>query len=276
MKFIIILLSAFVLLVPANIHAVSSMVQPYRLVDGQTAGVLPRGYFNAGIDVYAARGGYGSGLLFGTHVGLTNRLTLGLTYGGEGLIGYSKNVRWNHYPGMAVKYRLFEEKFLTPALTLGFDNQGHGGPVSAGEFGYDGYLYKSPGLFVAVSKNYLMLKVIQIGFHGTANYSFEEVDGVAWPNVLGGIDIGLNDELMFVVEYDFALDDVTGRGKTAYGLPWYGFLNMGLRWAFTPNFHIQFDVRDILENKTRVHPLTGERTPTGWNRALKIMYISKF
>jgi len=56
-------------------------------------------------------------------------------------------------------------------------------------------------------------------------------------------------------------------------------LNMGLRWAFTENFLIEFDVADILENKTRRAPVPtrpNRRVPIGWSRELKVAYISRF
>jgi hypothetical protein len=262
----------------------SGTVLPYRLVNAHTAGVLPEGFFDIDFRIYASRGGYGTGLITGAHVGITKRLSIGLSYGGEGIVGYSDRVRWNDLPGVMLKYRLFEEKFVTPALVLGFDNQGYGGPAGAAEYGYDGYIYKSPGFFVSLSKSYIMLNTAQIGFHGTVNYSLEGMDDVSWPSAAGGIDIGINDELLFFAEYDFALNDITGAGnKKHYWHPHKGFLNLGIRWAFTENFHIEFDAIDILENKTRrvprptvADPQNHERVAIGWGRELKVAYISKF
>jgi hypothetical protein len=281
-----------VVLSAALVFAMFSLLhaEPYRLVNTHTAGILPKASFDVDFRIYAPPSppsleGHGSGLLTGAHVGLTNRLNIGLAYGGEGIIGYSDRVWWNKLPGVLVKYRLFEEKFLTPALAVGFDNQGYGGQVREEMYGYDGYVYKSPGFFVALSKNYLMLKHVQIGFHGTVNYSLEEVEDVVWPNLVGGIDIGINEELTFVAEYDFAFDDITGpKNDKYYGLPHRGFLNIGLRWAFTENFIIEFDCVDIFENKTRgILLLPGvnngepvDRRPIKWNRELKVAYISRF
>jgi opacity protein-like surface antigen len=280
----IILCTVLLTALMAQTHA-ADLTQPYRLISGHTAGVLPKSAISAEIDVYAARGGYGSGLITGIHVGITNRFMLGLSYGGEGLIGFGNRVRWNAYPGVMVKYRLLDEKFVTPALTVGFDNQGYGGPTGTGQFYYTGYIYKSPGFFAAASKNYIMLNTLQIGFHGMANYSLE---GDPWPNLLAGIDLGINSELSIIAEYDFALNDITGRDnvKNNRALPHRGFLNVGLRWAFTENFHLQFHAKDIFENKiySNVSAITipGSEAemmthrPLGWSRELKVIYISKF
>ena len=265
-----------------RIHA-ADVTQPYMLIGGHTAGVLPRSYFDLDLRIYAADGGYGTGLITGVRVGITDRLMIGLGYGGEGIIGRGDHVRWYPYPGVMAKYRIFDETVASPGIAIGFDNQGYGGPAGEGEYGYNGYVYKSPGFFVALSKNYLMLNTVQIGFHGTANYSLEDHKNVTWPNALGGLDIGINDELALIFEYDFALNDVSGRGERHYALPHRGFLNIGLRWAFTPNFHLEFDFRDIMENKTRITRVwslesgwTEERVPIGWSRELKVVYITKF
>ena len=262
------------------VHA--QMAQPYRLVDGHTAGVLGKGFYDVDFRIYTSGDRFsGTGLISGFSVGVTPRLSLGLSYGGEGLIGYSDDVRWNTFPGIMLKYRLFEEKYVSPALSIGFDNQGYGGPASRPLFGYNGYVFKSPGFFLAISKNYLMFGAVQIGFHIDANYSLEEREKVKWPNAMTGLDIGINDELAVLAEYDLALNDKSGDEykKNIYGNPFRGYLNIGLRWAFTPNFHLEFDVKDIFEHKTRLEGTSAEpnrRVPIGWSRELKVLYLANF
>ena len=269
---------AFVLAMFSLLYA-SDQFQPYRMINTHTAGVLSRASFDVDFLVYASPDWYGSGLLPGVHVGLSDRFNIGISYGGEGIIGYSNRVRWNALPGILIKYRLLEEGVASPALAIGFDNQGYGGSAGKAVYGYDGYVYKSPGFFAAFSKNYLMFTSIQIGFHGTLNYSIEGVDEVVgaddvrWANLAVGADIGINDEIAFFFEYDFAFNDVTGANndKHIYALPHKGFFNIGLRWVFTENFYIEFDMLDIFENKTRL-----DGAPIGWGRELKVAYVSKF
>jgi len=262
----------------------TNMIQPYKLVSAPTAEILPRSYLDVEINFYASRGVYGTGLIAGVHVGLTDRLMFGLAYGGEGLIGTSDNVYW--YPprnlGGMVKYRLFEEGAVPPAITIGFDNQGYGGPASTGEYGYDGYIFKAPGFFLAASKSYMMMNAVQVGFHGVLNYSIEGVDDTGWwPNLTAGMDIVINEELSIIAEYDMALNDISGSEKNSKRIanPLNGYFNIGLRWAFTENFHLQFDIRDIFENKTRLAPIPADlenRSPIGWSREMKVIYITKF
>ena len=270
----------FVFAMFSLIHA-SDLFQPYRMVNAHTAGVLPKASFDVDFHVYSSPDWPG-GLLTGAHVGLSDRFNIGLAYGGDGIIGYSPRVRWNNLPGVLIKYRILEEGISAPALAVGFDNQGYGGMADVFRYGYDGYVYKSPGFFAAISKNYLMLKAIQIGFHGTINYSLEEADEVKWVNLALGSDIGINNDIAFFFEYDFAFNDVTGadNDKRFYALPHKGFFNVGLRWVFTENFYIEFDMLDLFENKTRrIYDPIRQRwimEPVGWGRELKVAYISKF
>ena len=279
------LICAFFVTVTATAYA--EMMPPYTLVDGHTAGVLPRGHFDLKFDVYASRAP-GSGLITSARFGVSNRFNLGLSYGGDGLIGYRDYVEWNGMPGVFLKYRLFEETHALPAFAVGFDNQGYGGWT--GGIGYDGYMYKAPGFFVAASKNFIMMNTVQVGFHGVVNYSvFERTDGPDWKadwlNFLVGLDIGINEELIFILEYNMATDDFTGSGdllSRAHYNPFHGFLNLGIRWAFSKNFQIEFNVKDVFENKVYAVPvpidgeLTWQGRPFGWNRGLKVTYITKF
>jgi hypothetical protein len=262
-------LALFVLSVSAQ-----EMIQPRRLVEAPTAGVLPRGYFDFACLIYpSGEPSIGAGLNLGINVGITNRLMFGLSYGGEGLVGRGRNVRFNSAPGFIVKYRIFEESVGGPGLALGYDHQGYGGSADSVTYDYIGNIYKSPGFFLALSKNYLLLKKIQFGMHLSANYSMEDFKEVKWPNATAGVDFGVNEELGIAVEYDFGLDikDPVPGKPDRYGRPLEGYLNLGLRWAFSENFYIEFDAKDVLENRKRKNGST-----VGWGRELKLVYISNF
>ena len=74
------------------------------------------------------------------------RLSIGLSFGGEGIIGDGK-VDWYPRVEAAVRYRFIEESTALPALTLGYETQGYG------RFAGDRYQVKSKGVFFALSKN---------------------------------------------------------------------------------------------------------------------------
>lgn len=246
------------------------MIQPRRLIDAHTAGILPRAHFDFETRIYPSGEDdiSGCGLLMSITVGITDRLTIGVSYGGDGIVGRGR-VRGNPYPGALIKYRLFEETNFIPGVAIGYDHQGYGGiePVN-----YTGYVYKSQGLFCALSKNYLIFKKIQLGLHGAINFTWEDIKNVKWPNCYVGMDIGLNEELAVAFEYDCALNQ-KDRGTGHYTNPLKGIFNIGIRWAFMPSFYIEFDAKDIFLQKLADY-VTEERM--GWSRELKIVYVTSF
>lgn len=250
------------------------MIQPRRLVNAPTAGVLERGSFDFECRIYPGSDNTrGAGVNLGISVGVTNRLMIGLSYGGEGIVGRGKDVNFDRSPGFLVKYRIFEEAIHFPGVALGYDHQGYGGSTDTSGFEYKGNIYKSPGFFLALSKNYLLFTKIQFGIHGALTYSMEDLNKVTWPNFLAGIDFGVNEELALVVEYDFGFNikDQRSSGHAVYANPSEGYLNLGLRWAFAENFYIEFDARDVLENRKR-----KDGSTVSWGRELKLVYVSHF
>jgi hypothetical protein len=245
-----------------------------RLIDTHTAGVLSRGSYEFDCSIYPAGDpDLGTGINLGLGVGVTNRLMIGLSYGGEGFVGRGRNAKGNPMPGFLVKYRIFEENYFFPGIVLGYDHQGHGGVSDTSQFDYRGYIYKSPGFFLAGSKNYLLFTKLQFGIHGALSFSMEEVKTVKWPNFDAGIDLGINDELSFVLEYNLGLntrDPVEGK-PNYYARFSQGYMNVGLKWAFSENFFIEFDARDVLENRKKKNGST-----VGWSRELKVVYINHF
>jgi hypothetical protein len=255
-----------------TLHA--EMIQPRKLVDAHTAGILGKGQYDIECRFYAAGDTtLGAGVTFGFDIGVTNRLTLGLSYGGEGLVGRGNRIRPHALPGWLVKYRLIEEQVHFPGLAIGYDHQGRGGLTDTTRFDYKGYIFKSPGFFIALSKNYLLFGALQLGLHGMCNYSMEEVDKVKWPDLIAGIDFGINEELSLVFEYDFAFNNLDAHPDKPplYARPSDGYLNAGIRWAFSSNFYIELDFRDLLERRTTVD---GSRI--GWNREIKLAYFAQF
>lgn len=252
----------------------AEMIQPRKLVDAHTAGILGKGQYDIECRFYEAGDtSLGAGVTFGFDIGVTNRLTLGLSYGGEGLIGRGNRVRPHTLPGWLVKYRLIEEHVHFPGIAIGYDHQGHGGLTDTARFDYRGYIYKSSGFFVAMSKNYLLFGAMQFGLHGMGNYSMEDVATVKWPNLIAGIDLGLNEELSLVFEYDFAFNNIDAHPHKPplYARPSDGYLNAGIRWAFSLNFYIEIDFRDLLEKRT-----TTNGHSIGWNREIKLAYFAQF
>lgn len=218
------------------------------LVDMPTAGILEKGFVDFSSDIMH------DGILIAyLNVGVFENLSFGLSYGGGNIIGTGK-VDWYKLPGVNLRVRLFNESTTFPALALGFDSQGKG------EYFDDQkrYYIKSPGFFVAASKNFDLLGYLAL--HATGNYSLENKDGDNFVNISVGAEKTLGSKVSFIVEYCFAFNDNGGNfGKGR------GYLNTGLRWSIGNGFTLEFDFRDLLKN--------SKLNSSAADRAIRIEYI---
>jgi hypothetical protein len=259
-----------VLALSINSLAQQELLQPQRMIDCHTAGMLSRAHFALECRSYPNGNvnSSGTGVTLSLLVALTDRINIGLGYGGDGIIG-RESPEFNPHIGALFKVRVVEESYFWPAIALGYDHQGFGGIDES----YNGYMYKSAGFFCAISKNYLVMTALQIGLHGGVNYSLEDSRNIKWPNVYGGIDAGFNEKFSIVTEYDCALNSRDFGDDTAhvfYANPLKGYLNIGVRWFISTSFCAEFDAKDLLRNKVDA---SGNRV--GWGRELKLTYIGK-
>ncbi|MFQ5603033.1 MAG: hypothetical protein ACE5HS_07160 [bacterium] len=207
---------------------------PHRLlIDLPTAGTLERGSFAIGLRMFNH-----GGLLSGVAVGITPRFMIGLSYGGENIIGEG-DVNWNPDPGIQARFRVIDETYTVPAVTLGFNSQGYGPYNDA----FKRYVNKSRGLFVVASKNYAFFQ--NLGIHGGINFSLEDDDGDEDLNVFLGLDVSFNREFRFVMEYDLARND--NKDDAAFG-EGDGYLNTGVQWSFSDRLFLQFNLKNLLKN----------------------------
>ena len=248
---------------------------PARLVDMHTAGVVPRGNVLIESRIYE---GAGTGLMVSAAVGVTDRFCFGLGYGADGIVGRSRDPKYDPFPGCLVKYRVFDENYFFPGFAVGFDYQGFGGIADDTLLGYRGYNYKSEGFFLAASKSYLFFRKIALGFHGNANFSLEEISKVSWPDAWVGIDIGVSESFALVAEYDFALNtrDPANRAGKEYALPQDGYFNAGVKWNLSEYLALELDARDILQNRSYLVPGGAGQVERrlGWAREIKVIYTA--
>jgi hypothetical protein len=223
-------------------------LEPRALVDFPTAGMIPRGSVALDVDFY--RDG---GVDLACAVGIFDRLSAGLSYGGAGLIGAGSAVM-NATPGFNVKLRLLEESVYVPALALGFDSQGHDGYNRS----LNRYVIKSPGLYAVFSKNYAVLGFFSL--HGGANYSLERTDGNQNINLFAGIEKTIGPFLSFMVEYNLGSND-TGDRALGGGK---GYLNLALRCSLGGGLTLGVTFKDIADNGGNV---------TVANRTVHIEYV---
>ena len=221
----------------ARIHAQGSAgssgrLEPRSIVDFPTAGMIPRGDIAFDVEFYGE-----GGVDFGCAVGILDRLSAGLSYGGSGLIGSGSPVM-NATPGFNVRVRVLEESVYVPALALGFDTQGHDGYIRS----LDRYTVKSPGLYAVVSKNYAFLGYLSV--HGGANYSLERADGNRNVNFFGGVEKTIGPFLSYMIEYNLGLNDTGGNARGTGK----GYLDMALRCSLGGGLTAGVNFKDIAHN----------------------------
>jgi hypothetical protein len=223
-------------------------LEPRFLVDMPTAGMQPKGSLAFDAEFYDQ-----GGMLLGVSVGVFDRLSVGLSYGGVGLIG-SGPVIMNQIPGFAVRFRPLEESVVLPALVIGFDSQGRGYYDKS----QNRYQVKSPGFFAVLSKNTIFLGYLSL--HGGVNYSLENADGNGGTNAFVGAEKTLGPFLSTTLEYNAGLNDrksnATGKGR--------GYLNVAVDISFGGGLTLGVNFKDLLENS---------RGTSGSRRTVRLEYV---
>ncbi len=206
-------------------------VEPVRLIDSPTAGLVGKGHF--GVDLRFFPQGGVMGLL---NAGVLDRLSIGLSFGGEQIIG-DQDVDWYPRVEPAIRYRVIEESQALPALVLGYETQGYGA------YREGRYQIKSKGVFLAASKNYTG-PLGQFGIHTGLNLSREDSDKDSDLSGWVGLDKSINADLGLVAEYDLATND---NNRSALGSG-DGYLNVGAHWAVVPNLSLSLLLKNMLGN----------------------------
>ncbi|RKX25259.1 MAG: hypothetical protein DRP47_10070 [Candidatus Zixiibacteriota bacterium] len=236
-------------------------VPPRWLVDIPTAGTLPRGYYSICVRLYPDGGALGY-----TDIGLSHRLMMGISFGGEGVIS-SRDPDWNPSIEFGLKFRLIDELEYFPAVSVGFSSQGSG----AYNKSLERYTYKSRGFYAVASRSFYFYQWTA-GWHAGVNYSREyKHDGDKNINFFGGFDATFKYDLALLMEYDIAFNDdrsslpdgssyeFAGKGR--------GYLNLSVKWLFAENLELEAILKDLLENRREFETLSRE---------IRITYIGRF
>ncbi|NTV45173.1 MAG: hypothetical protein HGB11_01300 [Chlorobiales bacterium] len=215
-----------------------------------TAGVLARGS-------YAAEGWIfpGGGALGSISVGISDKFTIGLSYGAGNLIS-NGSPNWNRLPGVMARYRIFEEEPSFPAIAIGFDNQGREAYVK----GLKRYVRKSPGFFAVASKNFDLLGFIT--WHGGMNYTLENNDEKD-VNFFFGVEKTIGSEITLYVQYDMAIND---NAPSSLG-GGHGFLDLGLRWSIGKGVTVEMNMSNLSDNLKEIGSA---------GRSVRLEYIRQF
>lgn len=184
---------------------------------------LAHGEYYAGVRLWGS-----GGVMARLGVGLFNRLTLGLSYGGNQIIGSAKPAFFGrHRPEIQARLAILEEMGYVPNLLLGFDSQGYDDYVDSAFQVREKGGYLCVGKTIDVSRTYCVLGV---------NY-WQGFNGFAAVNQL------LPGNVELIVEYDPAINDREAEVKKR------GFLNFGLAWTFGEKMRLCAGLRDVLGNR---------------------------
>lgn len=226
----------------------AATIEPTSIVDKPTAGILKKGSYAVRTNFFEE-----GGVLVGISVGVFDNFSFGISYGGTDIIGEQK-IKMNPLPGVNVKIRLIDEASTMPALAIGFDSQGKEPYVDS----TSRYTIKSPGFYLAGSKNYSFLG--NLSFHGGVNLSMERGDGDKDLNFYVGAEKSIGKDISILAEYDFANNDnnsrALGKGK--------GYLNFAFRWSWGKGLIVGFDLKNVIKNQNNV--VIG-------NRALQLDFV---
>ena len=200
-------------------------------------------------------------------IGITRRLMIGVSYGGENVIG-TEEIDWYPRVEFNLKYKLFDEKSATPAFAIGFSSDGWGSYIDA----YERYMIKSRGFYVVASKRLNILGAVK--FNAGMNYSVEgDSEDEKNFDIFLSMTKNINEELEIMGEYDLALndsgDEALGKGR--------GYLNLGLRWSFAPELVIDFQLVNIFQNfKTNESGISVPEEKNEISRNIAVTYRAFF
>jgi hypothetical protein len=209
-----------------------SEIEPRYLVDMNTAGILQKGMFSI-MTEQLPEGVF----ILKMDVGIFNQFNFGISYGAANFVGKGE-MKFYKYPGVNVRFRLFDEEPSFPAILLGFDSQGKGEYLDS----IRRFEVKSPGFYLVASKNFNFMGLLSL--HGGLNYSLETSDQDKNLNIMVGVEKTIGQKISVVAEYDFGLNDdenKVGRGR--------GYLNAGIRWSIGKGLTLGFDFRNLANNR---------------------------
>jgi hypothetical protein len=246
------------------------------LVDIPTARVLEKYQTQTTFRFYGQEG-----LLVKGKVGLTDRLTIGASYGGVGVVGDGE-ISWNPRPTLSLAYRISQESEDLPfSLTLGYEGQGYGlyyGKGDEVQVNSDPYLVRDEYEFYQTnSKGFFLVmgKEIPRGIYvlGGINHSLDAAPLKKPVSFFLGVEEQFTSRLVGKLEYNNIFheeikyqDFLEGYAEKKVFRKGGGELNLGICWYFSPSVSLEFDIKDVTR---RFFPFSG-------NRVFRINYFGKF
>lgn len=187
-----------------------------------------------------------SGIMMRFGLGLWDRLTLGISYGGDSILGAGTPKFFDRYrPDFQARIAILQEQGYAPNLVLGFESQGYDDCFE------QKYQVREKGGYLCAGKT---IDVIRTHCQLGVNY-WGGFDGFLALNAL------LPGSVELMLEYDPAFNDPNEERR-----PHTGFLNFGVGWTIAERVRMVLGLRDIL----------GYKSETRLNRILEISYNERF
>jgi len=243
------------------------------LIDTPTARILDKNQYNINFRFFQE-----GGVLVTGKAGLTENLTIGASYGGKQVIGVER-FESNPQPTFSLKYKLAEQGEEMPvSIAVGYDGQGYGTYYKTGDTvkidggpktiiqGIAFYQTNSPGFFLSASE-----KLERFYVHGGVNYSLENDPGKNGFSLFLGVDAQFTPQIVGKLEYndlfhgEIKYSDLLDRSPDKVFRSSGGELNIGFKWQYTPEFSLEFDIRDLTQ-----------RYSSSGNRIFQINYCGEF
>jgi hypothetical protein len=183
---------------------------------------LAHGEYYAGIRLWGE-----GGVLARFGVGLFDRLTMGMSYSANHIIGSQPPELSRPRPELFVRVAVLKELGYVPDLTLGFESQGY--DYCQG----DEFTVREKGLYLAIGKTI------------EASRTYAELGANWWQGFNGFLALNqlLPGNMEIIAEYDPALNDLPAPNR------WRGgWLNLGIAWTFQERVRLGFSIRDVLSN----------------------------
>jgi len=249
--FIYLIMMLFATNVEASSAGDDAIYEPMYIVDMPNAGVLKEKHISFSALAYTE-----GGVMLNLNAAFFKNFNVSISYGASRIIGSGTPVG-QKFPGVSLKYRIFDEKESMPAIALGVSTQGRGNWIKS----LERFETLSPGVYVAVSKNFNW-GLGDLAFHGGLGYSLEPVPNKRLPNAWFGVEQNIGGEFSIVSELNLIIDsreyDISSDAP---------LFNLGLKWSASEELTLQLQFRNVF---------SSYKTYNEFTRYLGIDFVTPF
>jgi len=173
------------------------------------------------------------GIMMRFGLGLFDRVTLGMSYGGNYVLGAEAPKFFDRYrPDFQARLAILQEQGYAPNLVLGFESQGYGDCID------QEYQVREKGGYLCAGKTVDAVRThCQLGL----NYWKSTGNGTGFDGFVA-LNALLPGNVELMLEYDPALNDHD------QALKHRGFLNFGVGWTVADKVRMVLSLRDVLGN----------------------------